>query len=65
MQGAALGSGQSQIDNRLGELTESCSAKKDMGFLVDEKLVVSQQCALTARKVNCILGCTKRGVSAG
>ncbi|PKU48722.1 hypothetical protein llap_1046 [Limosa lapponica baueri] len=49
---------------RLGaDLLESTSEEKDLGVLVDNRMTMSRQCALVAKKANGLLGCIRKSVT--
>ena len=56
--------GQNNHKYRLGcDLLERSSAVRNLGVQVDNRVVMSQQCALMAKKANGILQCIKRSVA--
>lgn len=59
-----LGWGNPKDKHRLGgEWIRASIGQKDLWTFVDENLNVAQQCALTAQKGNCILGCINSSVA--
>jgi len=59
-----LGRNNPMYQYRLGVgLLESSSAERDLGVLVDDRLTISQQCALAAKEANGIFGCIRRSVA--
>jgi len=45
------------------DLLESSSVQRDLGVPVDNRLTMSQQCALVAKKANGVLGCIRKSVA--
>jgi len=45
------------------DLLEWSSAERDLGVLVDDRITMSQQCALVAKKANGLLGYIKKSVA--
>jgi len=59
-----LGKNNRRHQYRLGaDLLECSSVERDLGVLGDNRLSMSQQCALAAKQANGIAGCIRRSVA--
>lgn len=59
-----LGKHNPGVQHRLGSTwLGSSSVERDLGFLVDSKLNMSEQCAATAKKANRMLRCIYKGIT--
>ncbi|KAJ7428128.1 hypothetical protein BTVI_01280 [Pitangus sulphuratus] len=59
-----LGRNNPMHQDRVGaDLLESSSVEKNLGVMTDNKLSMSQQCALVAKKDNGILGCIRKTIA--
>jgi len=63
-EGPASGGEQPHAEIQAGaDRLESSSLERDLGVLVDDRLTMSQQCALVVKKANGLLWCIKRSVA--